>query len=376
MEIGGTLQRARRSAGLGLDEVEAATMIPARFVAALERDRFDLLPEGLYRRSFLREYAEFLGLDGDVYADEYTFRQRQAEAVAAARAAAEAAAAEAREHPPRERAARPPAVIALAALGALILVGLVGWLTNGSGQPAARPPAPTTAPVVAASTPAASTHTRAATHAGRRAHTNARATGRAAPQAALTLAALGGDCWLRVRRGSPTGATVYEATLRRGRRVRLGLRAPLWITLGAPWNVQARIGGRSLTAALPAHPAEIVARPTGIRTVARIERAVPPTTEIRATTDQGASDLNTRGYRLMLNGDYAAALPLLEAAARRLSDPGDPVTFYAAFNLGQTLVHLNRCRDALPDLLRAARLEPANAQVTAAVGYARRCDSG
>lgn len=373
MEIGGTLQRARRRAGLGLDEVEAATMIPARFVAALERDRFDLLPEGLYRRSFLREYAEFLGLDGDTYADEYTLRLQRAEEAAEARAAAEAAAATAREHPPP---ARPPAVIALAALGALALVGLVGWLTNGSGRPAARPPAPTTTPVAAPTTPAAST--RPATHVARHAHAHRRAhAARRAPvQAALTLAALRGDCWLRVRRGSPNGATVYEATLRRGRHVRLALRAPLWITLGAPWNVQARIGGRSLTAALPAHPAEIVARPTGIRTVARIERPVPPPTEISATTDQAASDLNTRGYRLMLNGDYAAALPLLEAAAKRLSDPGDPVTFYAAFNLGQTLVHLNRCRDAIPDLLRAARLEPANAQVTAAVGYARRCESG
>jgi cytoskeletal protein RodZ len=41
-------------------------MIRARYLEALENDRFDMLPEGPYLRSFLREYAEFLGLDGDM----------------------------------------------------------------------------------------------------------------------------------------------------------------------------------------------------------------------------------------------------------------------------------------------------------------------
>lgn len=33
-----------------------------------------MLPHGPYGRSFLREYAEFLGLDGDILAAEYDLR--------------------------------------------------------------------------------------------------------------------------------------------------------------------------------------------------------------------------------------------------------------------------------------------------------------
>ena len=74
LEIGGTLREARSRAGLELGEVEAATMIPVRFLEALEAEQFETLPAGLYRRSFLREYADFLGLPGETYAHEYELR--------------------------------------------------------------------------------------------------------------------------------------------------------------------------------------------------------------------------------------------------------------------------------------------------------------
>src|SRR5436190_23378965 len=77
-EIGSSLREARNRQGLELAEVEA-TMIRIRYLEALEQERFHLLPAGPYRRSFLREYAEFLGLDGDIYASEYDLRFAPAE---------------------------------------------------------------------------------------------------------------------------------------------------------------------------------------------------------------------------------------------------------------------------------------------------------
>ena len=86
-----------------------------------------------------------------------------------------------------------------------------------------------------------------------------------------------------------------------------------------------------------------------------------------------ASDLNTQGYRLMLASNYAAALPLLRRAVAGLLDPANPVTAYANFNLGQTLVKLGECAAAIPYLRRAQRLEPSRHEVRDAISYATQC---
>jgi hypothetical protein len=45
-----------------------------RYLRALEEERFEQLPAGAYRRTFLRGYANFLGLDADAFVDEYAAR--------------------------------------------------------------------------------------------------------------------------------------------------------------------------------------------------------------------------------------------------------------------------------------------------------------
>lgn len=64
--------------------------------------------------------------------------------------------------------------------------------------------------------------------------------------------------------GSATGKTVYEQTLQQGQVVRFGLRRALFIRLGAPWNLDASIGGRPVTAALPAQTGNVRAAASGI----------------------------------------------------------------------------------------------------------------
>ena len=76
----------------------------------------------------------------------------------------------------------------------------------------------------------------------------------------------------------------------------------------------------------------------------------------------------------MLDGNYAAALPLLRQAVAGLTDPSNPVTAYANFNLGQTLVRLGQCGAAIPYLQRAQQLEPSRPVVGSALSYARQCD--
>jgi cytoskeletal protein RodZ len=73
-EIGYSLREARERQRLGYPEIELATKIRAKYIRALEEEDFDAIPGDAYTRGFLRTYAEYLGLDGDVYVDEYASR--------------------------------------------------------------------------------------------------------------------------------------------------------------------------------------------------------------------------------------------------------------------------------------------------------------
>jgi hypothetical protein len=73
-EIGYSLRSARERQGLGYPEIELATKIRAKYIRALEEEDFDSLPGDAYVRGFLRTYADYLGLDGEIYVDEYASR--------------------------------------------------------------------------------------------------------------------------------------------------------------------------------------------------------------------------------------------------------------------------------------------------------------
>jgi cytoskeletal protein RodZ len=74
-EIGDTLRERRIGEKIDVQQVEDATKIRAKYLRALENEEFDLLPGPAYVKSFLRTYADHLGLDGrhlvDVYRRDY-----------------------------------------------------------------------------------------------------------------------------------------------------------------------------------------------------------------------------------------------------------------------------------------------------------------
>ena len=57
------LRSTRQSLGLKLGEVSKRLNIGLKHLEALEKNHFHKLPEGVYGRNFLKEYALFLGLD-------------------------------------------------------------------------------------------------------------------------------------------------------------------------------------------------------------------------------------------------------------------------------------------------------------------------
>jgi cytoskeleton protein RodZ len=70
-EIGATLREARTRARIDISEIEAQTKIRAKYLRALENEEWELLPGPTYVKSFLRTYAEALGLDGKRLVEEY-----------------------------------------------------------------------------------------------------------------------------------------------------------------------------------------------------------------------------------------------------------------------------------------------------------------
>ena len=73
-EIGETLREARMRRRIDMTEVETATKIRAKYLRALENEEWDLLPGPTFVKTFLRTYAEYLGLDSRMLTEEY--RQR------------------------------------------------------------------------------------------------------------------------------------------------------------------------------------------------------------------------------------------------------------------------------------------------------------
>jgi cytoskeleton protein RodZ len=70
-EIGATLREARMRARIDVSEIEAQTKIRAKYLRALENEEWDLLPGPTFVKSFLRTYAQALGLDGRAVVEEY-----------------------------------------------------------------------------------------------------------------------------------------------------------------------------------------------------------------------------------------------------------------------------------------------------------------
>ena len=76
-EIGETLREARMRRRIDMADVETATKIRAKYLRALESEEWELLPGPTFVKTFLRTYAEALGLDAKLLVDEYKLRHER-----------------------------------------------------------------------------------------------------------------------------------------------------------------------------------------------------------------------------------------------------------------------------------------------------------
>jgi cytoskeleton protein RodZ len=131
-EIGATLRAARMSARIDVSEIEAQTKIRAKYLRALENEEWDLLPGPTFVRSFLRTYAQALGLDAKAIVEEYRLNyERPSEA------ALEPIVSTPRSNPQRGRAPSSGSSRAYMALVGVLVVVIVlvtiSLLSSGGG---------------------------------------------------------------------------------------------------------------------------------------------------------------------------------------------------------------------------------------------------
>ena len=73
-DIGATLREARMRQRIDISDIEAQTKIRAKYLRALENEEWDLLPGPTFVKTFLRTYADALGLDSRALLEQYRMR--------------------------------------------------------------------------------------------------------------------------------------------------------------------------------------------------------------------------------------------------------------------------------------------------------------
>jgi cytoskeletal protein RodZ len=244
-EIGGSLREARLKRNLTPADVQKAIRIRDRYLQALEEERWELLPGDAYVKGFLRTYADYLGLDGNLYVEEYNSRFA---------------------HPDElqlvpERFARSSSrfggvgflrpLIVVAVIVAII-AGLAAWQLRSTSSPKRSTPPTTTPP------PTTTSHQ---TTPKKRHHKHVAV---ALPSSAVVVASRGSS-WLWVRSRNAAGPTVYQGTLLQGKTLPVSLKnGPVWIRIGDPPSIDVRLGGK-VVHGLPTQVGNVLLTRRGIR---------------------------------------------------------------------------------------------------------------
>jgi len=211
--FGEKLRRERELRGVSLREIADGTKISVRFLQALEEDRVEALPGGLFPRAFAKQYALFLGLDAERTVADFVEAHG--------------------ELAPERKLAPMPVSRGPLPLGhiflALVAVAAVGLTLRRSAPQASPSPSPTplAAPVVLP-------------------------TDRVYPSPALATEAASGDslvltmtaqadCWVEVR---ADGATLVNRVLAQGESQTFEARGEIVLSVGNAGGLSIRVNDR------------------------------------------------------------------------------------------------------------------------------------
>ena len=227
-EIGNSLREARERRGIEFAQAEQATKIRAKYLRSLEEERFELLPSETYVKGFLRTYADYLGLDGQLYVDEFNSRFVTDDRERLRRSSAR----------PQQRNRRSETTVVLLVLAAIVVVTVIvisAWKSSG-GDHAAK----TT----------------------KKAPAKKHVTKQSGPY--LVVKGLGGSSSVAIRRGGAAGVVVFQGTVEKGESVPFRGKS-YWLNVSSPEHLVITVGGKRVTIA-GRRPRVITVTPTGWRT--------------------------------------------------------------------------------------------------------------
>ena len=246
-EIGNSLREARLRQQLDFAELEQQTKIRSKYLQALEDEHFDVLPAPTYVKGFLRNYADALGLEGQLYVDEYNSRFVTGEEETPLR--------------PRDYQRRPrpqsygprfqtrAVVLVLGAIAGVVVLVIVAAKFGSNDNP---------------KVPGLNT---TGTRADKQRHRAAQR-----PMARLVLTATNGDSWVLVRAG---GVQRFQGTITQGHQLAFtrkpNLYRSIWFAASKPQNLVARLNGRIVVipGAARGKPEQLIVTPRTIRKASR-----------------------------------------------------------------------------------------------------------
>lgn len=234
-DLGSSLRDARERKQLTFADMEQLTRVRTKYLRAIEEDDFATLPGPTYVKGFLRVYAESLGLDGQLYVDEYNsrFATGDEETIIRPRKMA----------PPREVrwVERHAVAVALAAIVVITGVVIGAWrFAPGDGKPRGKD---------AAAEPA------------RRAAATTR------PAVATLVLRARGTTWLEVHATSPAGRLLFQGTMLKGDSREFAARR-IWLNVGSPVKLAATINGRAVALPGGTAPKVMIATANGVGALA------------------------------------------------------------------------------------------------------------
>jgi len=230
-EIGSTLREARVRRNLTLQQVEEDIKVRVKYVQAMENEDWDVMPGVTYVKGFLRTYATYLGLDADVIIEEFRSRATIASQEHHEPFGGASVIGKPRSHRGRNTVVL-IAVVCLVVLGAIYALGLMN--RSGEGRPTTQPGA------LGITSPSPSPSTSA------KPKPEPDKTGVPDWQKDLVkIRAVRGDCWVDVRRDDAQGVALFTGTIRKGD-LRKFRGKDIWMTLGAPANIELEAAGKTI----------------------------------------------------------------------------------------------------------------------------------
>jgi cytoskeleton protein RodZ len=137
--IGETLREARMRQRLDIADVEQRTKIRAKYLRALENEEFGMLPGPTFVKTFLRTYAEMLGLDPHVLVEEYRANYEGGEELELQPLGPPSVAGRDRYQGPRVGPGAVALLVLVGVVAVLVAIGLASDEDGGEGKEAAGP---------------------------------------------------------------------------------------------------------------------------------------------------------------------------------------------------------------------------------------------